>query len=352
MENKETEIDIIELLKGIWAQKKKVVKWGLWGAVAGVIIAFSIPKQYETVVKIAPESKSTAGLGGSMGGLAALAGVDLEGKSVDGISSKIYPEILSSAPFLLELADIKVSDKGKEMSFFEYITKEQRSAWWSYVISAPMKAVGLVMGLFSDDKESRDRPLSLYEPTQEQLDYMGALRKMIVMTEDKKLGIFTIKTTMQDPKIAAIIADSLLSDLQSYMVDYKTAKARGDLDANLERLKDAKAKYYRADSLYASVMDKNQNLISQSAKMKIERLLEEKELAYSIYEQLSSQVEVSRMSLQENTPIATVIEPPSVPVRASSPKKAMLLIAFVFLGGLVASANVVVRQLVGKSDRP
>lgn len=348
MDNKDTEIDLIELFKTVWSEKKKIIKWAAIGALIGLVIAFSIPKQYDTVVKIAPESKTTSMMSGSMGGLAELAGIDLGGKSVDGVSAKIYPEIVTSAPFLLELAGIEVENEGERVSFFEYVTEQQKKAWWSYVISAPMKALGWVMGLFSEDNDSQDKALSLFEPTQSQLDYMGALKKMIVVTEDKKLGIFTIITTMQNPRIAAVIADSLLANLQGYMIDYKTAKTRSDLDANLARLDEARAKYYSADSLFAMAVDKNKNLVSQSAKIKLERMQNEKSLAFSIYQQLASQVELNKIALQENTPIATVIEPPSMAIRASSPNKMLMLIAFTFLGGLAASATVIGKQLLKK----
>lgn len=355
MDHIDTEIDLIELFKTVWSEKKKIIKWGALGALIGLVIAFSIPKEYETVVKIAPESKSeSGGLSSSMGGLAELAGVSVGGKSVDGVSEKIYPEILKSAPFLLELANIQVENDSQKLSFFNYITKEQKSPWWSYIISAPIKAVGLVVGLFSD-RESKigGNEFSLFEPTQEQVGYVNSLRKSITIETDKKLGILTITTTMQDPKIAAVIADSVLSNLQNYMVEYKTTKMRNDLQANIARLSQARMNYYRADSIYAAVMDKNQNLISQTAKLKLDRLENEKIVAFDVYQQLALQVESSQVKLQENTPIATVIEPASVALKASSPKKMMILIAFTFLGAFAAMISVVIKSLgVFSSSKP
>lgn len=355
MDNKDTEIDLIELFKTVWSEKKKIIKCGVLGALIGLVIAFSIPKEYETVVKIAPENKGeSGGLSSSMGGLAELAGVGMGGQSVDGVSERIYPEILKSAPFLLELANIQVENGGEKLSFFNYITKEQKSPWWSYIISAPIKAVGLVVGLFSDRESKVDgNEFSLFEPNQGQVNYVNSLRTSITIEADKKLGILTITTTMQDPKIAAVIADSVLSNLQHYMVEYKTTKMRGDLEANITRLSQARANYYRADSIYAADMDKNQNLISRTAKLKLERLGNEKIVAFNVYQQLALQVESSQIKLQENTPIATVIEPASVALRASSPKKMMILIAFTFLGAFAAVISVVIKSLgVFSSSKP
>lgn len=75
MENKEKEIDLIELLRAVWAQKRKLCKWGVIGLVVGIVVAVSIPKEYKTVVQIAPEGTVQAGQG-QMSGIAAMMGVN------------------------------------------------------------------------------------------------------------------------------------------------------------------------------------------------------------------------------------------------------------------------------------
>lgn len=345
MENKEKEIDVIELIKVVWSRKKLLIRWGVIGAVAGLIIAFSIPKQYETVVKIAPEggNKTTTG-SNSLGALAELGGFSSV-RTNDGISEKIYPEIIGSTPFILEFADIMVDVKGDQITFYDYMTKEQKAPWWSYVMQLPLKAIGAVVGLFSDEKEDVVEELSIFKPTPRQKSYVSAVKNRILVDVDKKMGFITLTTTMQDPLIAAVISDSVLSNLQKYMLEYRTAKNRQDLDVNIQRLEDVKNKYYFADSLYAASLDRNHGLISQSAKMKVERLLGERTLAFSVYQQLAAQVEMNKVKLQESTPIATVIEPASVAIRASSPKKSLILIAFTFLGAFGAAMVVVVKKI-------
>ena len=84
--------------------------------------------------------------------------------------------------------------------------------------------------------------------------------------------------------------------------------------------------------------------------MRIERLRNERNLAYNVWNQTASQVEVTKIKLQEETPIATVVEPAIVPDHAASPKKAMIFIAFAFLGGFLAVGIVVVKSLL--ADTP
>ena len=111
----EQEIDLIELAQKVWAERKLVFKACGIAALIGLVVAFSIPKEYSTKVTLAPESAGKTSAGG-MGALAAMAGINLGGASAgeDALSPELYPDIVKSTPFLLELFDVKVKDqKGK-----------------------------------------------------------------------------------------------------------------------------------------------------------------------------------------------------------------------------------------------
>ena len=110
----EQEIDLIELAQKVWADRKMLYKVCGIAAVIGLIVGFSIPKEYSTEVTLAPESASKVNAG-SMGALAAMAGINLGGSvGEDALSPELYPDIVKSTPFLLELFDVRVKDqKGK-----------------------------------------------------------------------------------------------------------------------------------------------------------------------------------------------------------------------------------------------
>lgn len=344
MENKENEIDIVELLRILWTNKSKLIKWGVIGFVIGVIIAFSIPKQYDTVVKIAPESTSTSSNMGNMSALAGMVGINLgSGSSRDGVTHLIYPDLIKSTPFLLEFADIQVVNNKNEMTFYQYITEEQKAAWWGHIISAPFKFIGWGIGLFKEEREKRTG-IDIFRPTVEQKRYISTLRNNISVVADKKTRVITIGVRMQNPYISAIIADSLMSKLQAYMTDYKTNKARKDLLVKGKMLDEAKQSYYLADDALAEGMDINRNITTKRGQVKINRLSDEKELAFTVYKQVATEVEVAKMKLQDETPIAAIIEPASVATRASSPSKGLIAIAFAFLGGTIMAGILLFKQ--------
>lgn len=349
MENREKEIDLIALLNEIWGQRRRVIKWGIGGFIVGVVIAFSIPKQYESTIIIAPESRAQSGSMSQFGGLAAMAGINVGVASGGaGIDELVYPQIIKSTPFLSEFESIQIPYKGQQITLMQYLTKEQSGAWWNYIFGAPMQLVSWVL---SSDSEQTvlDNPKN---PSDEKRRFESSLAQCLLVVADKKTRLMTMTVTMQSPEAALIVADSMLAKLTRYMTDYHTVKSRGDLQTSQQSLDQARIEYYKADSLYASVIDRNQNLISKSAQIKIERYQNERNIAFMAYQQLAQQTELYKIKLQEDTPIATVIEPARMADRATSPNKKLLVIAFTLLGAFIAGGIVTTKVLVSKDLTP
>ena len=334
--SEEQEIDLIELAQKVWAERKLVFKACGIAVLVGLVVAFSIPKENTTEVMLAPESSAKTTTG-SMSTLAAMAGINLSSASgEDALSPELYPDIVGSTTFLLELFDVKVKDqKGKiDTTLYAYIDEYQRSPWWSVVLSAPFKAVGWTMSLFKDEPEKGTGKIDPFYLTQDAERVANNLRERIAISVDKKTGVTTLAVTMQDPLISASLTDTVMHCLQNYITDYRTNKARHDL-AFTERLyNEAKADYTEAQKKYAAFVDANQNIILLRYKAEQERLQNEMNLAYNVYNQVAQQLQMAKAKVQEITPVYTVVQPAVVPLRASKPSKVMILIGFVFLAGV------------------
>ena len=281
-QSEEQEIDLIELAQKVWAGRKLVLKVCGVAVLVGLVVAFSIPKEYSTSVTLAPETGSKSSTGG-MGALAAMAGINL-GSSTgeDALSPELYPDIVSSTPFLLEMFDVKVADqKGKiNTTLYEYLDKYQRAPWWGAVASAPFKALGWVVSLFKDAPEEQgDAKIDPFYLTADQAGIADALSHRISVSVDKKTGVTTLTVTMQDPLISAALTDTVMHCLQNYITDYRTNKARHDLAFTEKLFNEAQENYYEAQQKYARFMDGNQNIIMQSFRTEQERLQNEMNLA-------------------------------------------------------------------------
>lgn len=352
----EQEIDLVELAQKVWSGRAIVYKACGIAVLVGLIVAFSIPKEYATSVTLAPETSGKSGAG-SMGTLAAMAGINLSTSAgEDALSPDLYPDIVNSTPFLTELFDVTVTDlKGTlHATLYDYLDEHQRAPWWGIALSAPFKALEWVVSLFADKpQEKGDSRLNPFELTKQEMAVAENLSKRITVSVDKKTGVTTLSVTMQDPLISACLTDTVMHCLQNYITTYRTNKARHDLAFAETLYKEAKENYYTAQQKYAHFADANQNIILQSYRAEQERLQNEMNLAYGIYNQVAQQLQMAKAKVQEITPVYTVVQPATVPLKASKPSKAMILIGFVFLAGIGSIGWILfVKDLLSKWRKP
>lgn len=78
MPNQEEEIDLLELARKLWDSRRMLIRWGIAGAVIGLIVAFSIPREYTTTIKLAPEANDGKAASGGLGSLASMAGISID----------------------------------------------------------------------------------------------------------------------------------------------------------------------------------------------------------------------------------------------------------------------------------
>ena len=333
------EIDIMELVRKLLREWKLILVWCGIAAVVGLVVGFSIPKEYTVSSKMAPEVVSKSG-GGSLGSLASLAGINLGSISTsDAVYPDLYPDIVSSTPFIVELFPVQVEFKDGKADYYTYLKEYTRSPWWTAVTKAPFKALGWFMGLFREKKEPVEGFANL-DPsrlTEEQEAIAKAIRGSIVLTVDKKTSVISLTVTAQDPQVAARISEEVIDRLQSYVVRYRTEKSRKDLDYYQGLYDEAKENYFNAQQRYASYVDRNQGVVLQRVRTEQERLQNEMNLSFQLYNTCAQQLQAAKAKVQQETPVFTVINPPQVPLKRSKPSKVTILAACIFLGAAIAA---------------
>ena len=273
--DQEIEIDLMDILRKIIGIRKKIYKAAGIGLIIGIIIAISIPKQYTVEVTLSPEMGSTKG--GGLSGLAAsfLGSGATMSDGTDALNASLSADIVSSTPFLLELSVMEIpASENKKMTLNTYLDEES-SPWWSYIIGLPSMVIGGVKSLFikEDEETISDRGnQGTIELSKKESQKIETLKKMIIASVDKKTSMTTVAVTLQNPKVAAVVADSVVGKLQEYIINYRTSKAKEDC-IYLERLfKERQQEYYVAQKRYADYMDSHDNIILQSVRAEQERL--------------------------------------------------------------------------------
>ena len=333
--DEEIEIDLMDLFRKVIGIRKKIYKAAGIGLIIGVIVAISIPKQYTVEVTLSPEMGNNKG--GGLSGLAASflgSGVSM-GDGTDALNASLSADIVSSTPFLLELSNMKVPVSGSEEISLSSYLDEESSPWWSYVIGFPGMVIGGVKSLFIEDEDESifldKASQGTIELSKKESQKIESLKKKIVASVDKKTSMTSVTATFQDSKVAAVVADSVVKKLQEYIIDYRTSKSKEDC-LYLEKLfKERQQEYYVAQKKYADYMDSHDNIILQSVRTEQERLQNDMSLAYQVYSQVASQLQVARAKVQEEKPVFAVVEPAVVPLYPSGTSRKVYVLVFVFL---------------------
>lgn len=223
-------------------------------------------------------------------------------------------------------------DKGETKTLSGYLMTES-SPWWSYIIGLPSMFISGVKSLFTDEEElfGERQQGGVVILTEKEKDQIDALKKNITAIIDKKTAITNVSVTLQNPKIAAVIADSVVHRLQEHIIGYRTSKAKEDC-VYLEKLfEERKQEYYATQKDYAEYVDTHDNLILQSVRAEQERLQNDMSLAYQVYSQVANQLQVAGAKVQEEKPVFAVVEPAVVPLKASGLGLKVYVLLFVFL---------------------
>ena len=335
--------DVIAILK---ADVKKLVMFAIIGAVAGIVVAFSIPKTYKSTVVLAPEESGT-GFMGSISSLASLVGMDMKlGKTGDAIYPEIYPDVMGSTDFLVGLFSVPVTTKDKSYSadYATYLEKKTKSPWWDYPKTLLFQAIKKIKG-GGGAPYTPGKKIDPFQLSKDQYDLMLGISGNISCSVDKKTNVITITVTDQDPYIAACMADTVTSRLQRLITDYRTKKSREDVEYLKGIQAESLVKYKNAQGNYSAYVESHRNSSLESINQMQEKLMSDMDMAQNIYTTVSEQLELAKAKVQEKTPAFTTIQSASVPVKHSNTPKIVILALFVFLAIAIRGAVLIYKNI-------
>lgn len=317
--------------------------------VIGIAAALMQKRTYQVSVTLAPEVQNNSRSGGSLSSLASMFGVNMGNMtslSSDALNITIFPEIVSSTPFLTQLFEVELTPKPK-------LPKDKLEA--RKIMEGPLPTVKLYDHLTGRDKEKgwlRQLKESIFgeeeDPnymkanvsllTKEQQKVVKYMREKLVSADvDKKTAMTTISVIMDDPLMCSQLADTVCRRLREYVFTYRTEKEQQNFDY-YEALCDSTYQVMAAaQAAYAAAVDNNQSLIRQTVAVRRERLQQEASMASQIYQQMVQQREVSRAHLQEMKPVFAVVEPGTYPQRPMK-SRAKTVLLWGFMGFFLATA--------------
>lgn len=333
------QIDVENLLRLFWNKRKVYYKVVPVAFVLSCLFILCIPRYYKCTVSLAPELSNLGN--SSLTDIASSFGFDLAKglNSTDAILPELYPDVISSTNFMIQLFPIPVTtlDGSIKCSYYDYMRSHQKYAWWTHCYNA-------IVDLFKKKDNSNGNKINPFRLTKPQTDVIKMLSKKIDCEVDKKNYVISITVKDQDPLICATIADSVRVHLQNYITNYRTNKARNDLVYAIKIQKEAKARYEKSRQAYAAYADANIDVMLQSYRSKMEDLENEMQLQYNTYSTASMQMQTAQAKVQESTPAFTTLQGATVPIKPDGPKRMIFVLIVTILAIFATSSWIVWRE--------
>ncbi|MDE7074511.1 MAG: lipopolysaccharide biosynthesis protein [Odoribacter sp.] len=354
--NTENEIDLIEVIRKLW--KKRRFIWKMIGGflVVGILVALFSAREYTSTCIMVPQTGEKMS-GGSLNGLAALAGINLSNMGNNEVlSPKIYPKVLASVPFQKELMNtpIEFQEYDQPVTLLDYYTNEEYRRFslggsiLKYTIGLPGILMKAIRGKKVEPEISLTSGIVVETVSKEEDECIRRLQSKVTLNVNEKEGYVTLSANMPEAVAAAQLAARVQALLQKYITEFKIEKAQANLEFVEERCKEAREQFELKQEELARLRDANQNIASAWAQTAEERLSNEYNVALSVYSELAKQREQANIQVKENTPVFTIIEPVTVPNKPSKPKRMLIVVAFVFLGAFAGVGLVLVLPFVAQ----
>lgn len=216
------EIDLRELARAIWQGKWLIMLVTFVFAVTGVFYALSLPDIYKSEALLAPASDSSGmKVSGQLGGLAALAGVNLGG-SGGGDKTALAIEVLKSREFI-----------GRFIEKYDLFVPVMAAESWN----RHDDALQLNPELYNTVSQKWVREVKLpYKPKPSILEVYESLSNLLSVSQDKATGMIKLSIEHFSPYLAKKWVDLLIKEINKEMRERDLDEAQSSMNYLKEQI--------------------------------------------------------------------------------------------------------------------
>ena len=323
-------------------------RWKLYAyCIVGVIIfslvfVFTIPRYYTCQIMLAPEATDGSGMNSILSSF----GFGEAPTTNDAISPNLYPDLMNSKDFIVSMFPVKITtlDGKLTTTYYDYLLHHNKTSWYMFLI-------GKVQHLLKPKEERVNAPSMERKSvspsfflTKDQYNISNTIAGKLTYDYDRKTGVVSVEVKDFDPLVCALIADTISNKLQNFIMDYRTKKARNDLEYTQLIYTQTKAEYEESNERYVAAVDANWDLVNETAKARLEALSNDKTQKYQTFSAAAQKLEAAKAKLQEATPVTTVLQGASVPQKPAGPKRVLITLALMFMACFGCTAYIIAKN--------
>lgn len=332
--NEQHTIDIRKVVRTLWDNRKSFYVIWIITFILSCVWILPQPRYYASEVKLAPEMNGED-VGGGLSSIASSFGFNIGGiGGQDAIYPELYPDLFESPEFVVGLFGVQVTTLKGDITadYFTYLSEYQQKN----IITKPFNwVIKGIKSLFPEDDTyaSCDGTFGVnpFNMSRKEHEIMNKVISKISCAIDKKTSVISISVQDQDPLVSATMTDSVKSHLQDFIIRYRTSKAHEDV-AHYQLMRDsAEMEYDKVMRAYGYFCDTHKNVILQSYQSERDKLESELAVKQNALTAMETQLQATKVKLQEKTPAFTTLKSVTVPRKPAGPKRMMFVACMLIL---------------------
>lgn len=329
MANKNQQIELRDLFlklseykKEILIQKFSIIKGVVIFGFMGVLGSFLLKTSYTSQLSFVVESKSSSPLA-SYASFASQFGIDMTGESST-FSQENVMEIIKSRAVIEEALMQKATiNKSRDLLIEHYLIINNYKDGW--------EEKGLTNLMFNKGFISTSHDSILLYVWNEIVK-----EKLSVEFKSSDASIINLVFTSFNEEFAKVFVETLIEEIERLYVSISIEKAKSTLDYLNERADSIFNELQHTEREYARIKDINARIIKASGRLKELQLMRDVEILNTIYLELIKNIEISKLTLLNTTPIIQVIDKPRFPLEKNKISISIAILFGGFLGGFLS----------------
>jgi len=298
--------DLVTIVRARW---RLVLTYTLIGGAVAVAVVLILPSSYTSTAAFQAESTPQTQLSGALAGLAS------------------------------QLGNVSLSSPQNSPQFFSDLVTTD--AVLHRVARAQFPYQGRLTPLSTIYEFDQDAPAMREYRT------IKRLRTAIALDVNGRTNVVRVSIEARTPELAQALAESTLAELNEANIELRRARAAAEHDFTADRSAEARRGLDSAELALAAFYQRNRITSSPELQMEESRLKRSVDMAQQIYVQLRMQAEQAGLQEVRNTPVVSVIDPPTLPVRRSWPNRRLGVVL-----GLAVGFTLSLARLLLTTPRP
>lgn len=334
-------IDLIQLLSVLWKNKFTLLKTSMFFLVVGIIFSLSLKNYYKASSIFYPHIEKVNNTQG-LKSLAGLAGININDQISDNIPTSLYPNLINSPKFKIEILDEIINHKGVEISYRDYLKSIYNESY--SIKEILLLPINFIRSIITKNNFFDQNNYEILKLSEEEYKLHKILSEKIVLNLNEQEGFIDLSVEDYNPYIASQITKKANSILQKSIIDFKLKNISDTFKFVDSQLNIAKKNFYNLQDSLAIFKDNNINIKSDLFKNQYSRIESEFLLSKNIYNELAINKEKIAIDVQKNTPIFTIIKPVVIPNEKSGPNRTLIVFLFLFTGLITSSIYILFKK--------